>query len=183
VRVDRRTATGTKLNLGIELATGTILQKIDDDDYYAPAFLKTAVGQLQRSRSHATIAAWDCFLILLANSARPQLYFSGHGWLAGGTLCFPRRVWDAAPFRKVTRDEDAHFLEDHPGPRLHICAPEQYVLVRHGQNTWIRFRNGAGVDRFVQTLDAYPKQIAEIAGESAARFYSRVARFSRSSAS
>src|SRR5574341_5106 len=35
--------TGTKLNIGIEDARGDLLQKLDDDDYYHPDFLKLAV--------------------------------------------------------------------------------------------------------------------------------------------
>jgi hypothetical protein len=54
---------------------------------------------------------------------------------------------------------------------VRIRAPEQYVLVRHGKNTWRRFRNGAGVEGFVRTLERYPKPIADVTGEEAARFY------------
>jgi glycosyltransferase involved in cell wall biosynthesis len=182
LRLDRRTPTGTKLNLGIEAARGSILQKIDDDDYYAPRFLATAAERLQASRSARAIAGWDCFLILLAAAARPALFFSGHGWLAGGTLCFRRAVWEAAPFRDVAKDEDAYFLEDHAGPRVRIRAPEQYVLVRHGRNTWRRFRNGAGVEGFVRTLERYPKPIPEVMGEEAARFYTSLRGLTRSAA-
>jgi glycosyltransferase involved in cell wall biosynthesis len=182
IRLDRRTPTGTKLNLGIEAASGSILQKVDDDDYYAPGFLATAVGRVQASRSARAIAAWDCFLILLATGARPALYFSGYRWMAGGTLCFRRAVWQSAPFRDVAKDEDAYFLEDHTGPRLRVRAPEEYVLVRHGKNTWKRFGNGGQVDSGVRELERYPKSIAEVTGEEAARFYAGLGRVSRSAA-
>jgi glycosyltransferase involved in cell wall biosynthesis len=182
LRLDRRTPTGTKLNLGIEVAAGSILQKLDDDDYYAPGFLASSVGRLQASRSHRAIAAWDSFLILLASAARPTLYFSGNGWMAGGTLCFRRQTWQAAPFRDVARDEDAYFLGDHSGPRLRVREPEQYVLVRHGQNTWRRFRNGVAVEDFVRSLKPYPKSLKELVGEDAARFYAGLPLLSRSAA-
>ncbi|NWF84410.1 MAG: glycosyltransferase [Bryobacteraceae bacterium] len=171
LRLDRRTPTGRKLNLGFECARGSILQKLDDDDYYGPGFLATAAGRMETSRWRRAIAAWDCFLIHLAGSA--ELRFSGHGWLAGGTLCFRREVWESGPFRAVARDEDAMFLEDHPGRRLRVAdAPEQYVLVRHGRNTWNRFRTGADVDRFLRGLSVYPKTLEEVAGPEAAGFYS-----------
>ena len=182
LRLDRRTPTGTKLNLGIEAAAGSILQKLDDDDYYAPGFLATAVGRLQASRSARAIAAWDSFLILLAPAARPTLYFSGNGWMAGGTLCFRREAWQAAPFRAVAKDEDAYFLEDQTGPPLRVRAPEEYVLVRHGKNTWRRFRNGLGVEDFVRTLKPYPKSLEEVAGKEAARFYDGLRLLTRSAA-
>src|SRR5215831_20292525 len=47
VRRRSPTSTGTKLNIGIEIARGDILQKLDDDDFYAPGFLSVAVARLQ----------------------------------------------------------------------------------------------------------------------------------------
>lgn len=171
LRLDRRTPTGRKLNLGFECAKASILQKLDDDDYYGPDFLATAAARIQASRWRRAIAAWDCFLVHLAGSA--ELRFSGYGWLAGGTLCFRREVWESGPFRAVARDEDAMFLEDHPGRRLRVRdAPEQYVLVRHGRNTWNRFRTGADVDEYLRGLSAYPKTLREVVGPEAAKFYS-----------
>lgn len=171
VRLDRRTPTGSKLNVGMELAAGTILQKIDDDDYYAPGFLATAAARVARSRLRRSIAGWDSFLILLASGGQRGLYFSGHGWLAGGTLCFRRQVWEAAPFRKIPANVDYYFLEDHPGPRLRVHAPEQYILVRHGQNTWRRFGNGTDVDDFFSSREPYDKDLSEVVAGEAARFY------------
>jgi O-antigen biosynthesis protein len=173
IRLDRRTPTGRKLNIGIENASGSILQKWDDDDYYAPEFLKTSVARIQESASPRRIAAWDSFLILLAGSTR--LYWSGPGWRAGGTICFRRQVWEQAPFRGVAKDEDAFFLEDHAGRPLRIHAPELYVLVRHGANTWDRFRNGAEVDSYVRSLKTTGKHIRDVVADRAsARFYERL---------
>jgi glycosyltransferase involved in cell wall biosynthesis len=182
IRLDRPTPTGTKLNLGMENASGSILQKIDDDDYYAPGFLATAVARIQGSPSPMGIAAWDCFLILLARSERQTLYFSGNGWLAGGTLCFRREVWAATPFRNVAKDEDAYFIDEAAGPFLRIRSPEEYVLVRHGGNTWKRFGDGDTVESWARTLERYPKGLAEVVGEDAARFYAGLRRITRSAA-
>src|SRR5690242_1130480 len=41
IRLTSRTPTGTKLNIGIEAARGDVLQKLDDDDFYAPRFLSS----------------------------------------------------------------------------------------------------------------------------------------------
>jgi glycosyltransferase involved in cell wall biosynthesis len=181
IRLNRRTPVGTKLNIGIANSAGAILQKLDDDDYYAPRFLETAATRLLANRSRRAIAAWDSFLIMLAGS--PALYFSGRGWLAGGTLCFRRAVWDAAPFRDVPKDEDAFFLEDHAGPRIRIRAPEQYILLRHGRNTWKTFRNRTRVDAFVRSREVYPKSIADIVSDAeASRFYARLRRFQKTTA-
>src|ERR1700730_16722089 len=39
--LDRHTETGTKRNIGVEQARGSIIHKVDDDDYYSPDFLAT----------------------------------------------------------------------------------------------------------------------------------------------
>jgi glycosyltransferase involved in cell wall biosynthesis len=170
VRLDKKTPTGTKLNLGIDSSNGTILQKLDDDDYYRPDFLETSAGRLQSCAAPDAIVAWACFLVIVAGD--PCLRFSGQGWLAGGTLCFRRRVWESTPFRDVPVDEDSYFLDDHKGPRLRVRKREQYVLVRHGGNTWRQFRNGLQVDGYFSSLPAHPRKITELVDDRAARFYS-----------
>lgn len=133
VRLDRPTPTGTKLNTAVESASGDVLQKFDDDDYYGPEFLDRAVTALAALPGNA-IVTWDCFLIFMAGEQGAR--FSGHGWNAGGTLCFRREVWREAPFRGIWTGSDSQFLRDHSGPIIGLCEPEQYLLVRHGGNTW-----------------------------------------------
>src|ERR1051326_3156683 len=66
IRLDARTPTGTKLNLGVEAARGDILQKLDDDDYYAPRFLSSAVARLRTARDRKPLVVWCCFVVLIA---------------------------------------------------------------------------------------------------------------------
>ena len=173
LRLDRVTATGTKLNLGIENARGEVLVKIDDDDYYHPEFLATAAGSLLASGRRRAIAGWDCCLVMLAGE--PGLRFSGHGWFCGGTLCFRRRVWESTPFRPIPADEDHWFLEDHNGPRVRVRETEQYILVRHGRNTWAEFWPGYDVNDYIRSLAPYPKALAEVVDSEAAAFYASLA--------
>lgn len=167
VRLGRVTPTGTKLNIGIEHARGDILQKLDDDDYYHPGFLRTAVATLS-SRTPAALITWDCFLILMAGESRAR--YTGHGWTAGGTLCFPRRVWESSPFRDVAADEDWWFLNDHSSEIATVCAPEQYMLVRHGRNTWAHEEAGPVDDRLRQ-LPFYPKPLECVVDRHDLEFY------------
>jgi glycosyltransferase involved in cell wall biosynthesis len=170
LRLDRKTPTGTKLNLAAEAAAGTILQKLDDDDYYRPEFLATAVGRLLAGDWRRSIAGWDCFLVLLAGEK--ELHFSGNGWFAGGTLCFSKKLWQGKPFRDIPVDEDHWFLEDHGSRRqLRVYEPEQYILVRHGRNTWRAFGNGQNADEYLRSLPLYPKAISEVVDAEALRFY------------
>lgn len=136
IRLTSPTPTGTKLNIGIEAARADVLQKLDDDDFYAPRFLSTAVRRLQRARREDALVAWCCFLVLIARERR--LYFSGHGWKAGGTLCFHRALWARHPFRDLYGSSDSWFIRDARPHLARVCDAEQYLLVRHGANTWRR---------------------------------------------
>ena len=57
-----------------------IIQKLDDDDYYHPDFLRTAPARLPAQDRALCLAAWDCFLIL--HPGERALRYSGHGWKA-----------------------------------------------------------------------------------------------------
>ena len=138
LRLTRSTPTGAKLNLGVSEARGAIIQKLDDDDFYGPAFLSTAVAHLRGADTRRALVAWCCFFVLIAG--RSQLFFSGHGWQAGGTLCFRRSLWKRRPFREIYASSDSWFIRDHQPEIVRVCAPEQYVLVRHGRNTWQRIK-------------------------------------------
>lgn len=163
------TLTGTKMNLGLAVAEGRVFQKLDDDDYYAPSFLETAVSALLSSPKDV-IVAWDGFLVMFAGSR--ELRFSGHQRRAGGSLCFRREVWEQHPFREAPNRIDTLFLKDADRPIVRICAPELYVVLRHGANTWNTRRNGGSVDAMLRRRNLYVKRLEDVVGEEAAAFYS-----------
>ena len=166
VHLDQPTLLGTKLNLGIERARGAALHKMDDDDYYHPDFLRTAALRLDAAQG--CIIAWDCFLVLMAGEAEPR--YSGHGWAAGGTLCFSLKLWERAPFRDLPRSVDRSFLIDH-GYRVDpVCAPELYLLVRHGGNTWTRM-DDLDTDECLRSLPVYSKPLEELMDVTDVSFY------------
>jgi glycosyltransferase involved in cell wall biosynthesis len=167
VRLERGTPTGVKLNAGVAAATGTVVQRLDDDDYYAPRFVETSMRALAAAPDDA-IVGWDCFLVLLAGERR--LRFSGHGWMAGGTLAFRRGVWERTPFREIWRGTDTHLLADHTGPTVPMCEPEQYVLVRHGSNSWTEMGDER-TDAYLGRQPYYHKALERIAAADAVAFW------------
>ena len=167
LRLDTPTPTGAKLNAGIERAAGDVLQKFDDDDYYGPAFLDTAVTALA-TLPEAAIVTWDCFLIFMAGER--QVRFSGHGWNAGGTLCFRRSVWRETPFRDRWTGSDSQFLRDHSGPVTGLCEPEQYLVVRHGRNTWTEVGEYR-TDDYFRGLPVYDSPLDRLVDPVSLEFY------------
>ena len=177
IRLTSPTPTGTKLNFGIEAARSEILQKLDDDDFYAPGFLAAAVRRLTRERREDALVAWCCFLVLIARE--PGLYFSGHGWKAGGTLCFRRSLWTRRPFRDLYGSSDRWFIHDTDPHLARVCDPKQYLLVRHGANTWRRI-DGYGAAETYFRLRPSTRRIRDVVGPAHARFYDALTRTKRS---
>jgi glycosyltransferase involved in cell wall biosynthesis len=168
LRLASPTPTGTKLNLGIEAAHGDILQKLDDDDFYGPGFLSASVGRLRRARRDDALVAWCCFPVLIAHERR--LFFSGHGWKAGGTLCFQRSLWKRRPFRDMYASSDSWFIRDTTPHVVRVCASKQYLLVRHGANTW-RYVDGFGAAENYFRLRPSARSIADVVGPRHVSFY------------
>jgi glycosyltransferase involved in cell wall biosynthesis len=171
LRLSRPTRTGTKLNLGIEAGQGEILQKLDDDDFYQPGFLATSVAHLPMGEPDSTLVARCCFPVLLRGN--PLVRHSGHGWTAGATFCFHRTMWKKIPFRDVRVSEDSLFLRDHQPAIVRICGSDEYLMVRHGANTWTRLNTGDADDYF-RGRPGCGKTLEEIVAQGDLRFYRTV---------
>ncbi|MBV8519252.1 MAG: glycosyltransferase [Acidobacteria bacterium] len=159
LRVDPDTPLGTCLNRAAETSRGAFMQKIDDDDYYLPAFMQRGVDALRASDADDTIVAWDCFLVRVGDDE--ALRFSGHGWAAGGTLTFTRELWERTRFRDTREHEDHKFIEDSHARVRTLCAPELYVLVRHDANHWNDLR-GTDVNAYFRSLPASGQRASEV---------------------
>jgi len=160
---------GTKMNLGFEAARGDRFQKLDDDDFYHPDFLRASAATFESAGGEEVIVAWDCFL--LWTSGDDRLRFSGFNRQAGSTLGFPRAVWERTKFRDIPKSVDSRFLEDAQTTVLGVRAPEMHVVFRHGANTWNQLRSGKPTDDWARSRPEYPKTLEEVVGEEAARFY------------
>src|SRR5262245_60334530 len=172
IRLTKTTPTGSKLNLGVEAARGDILQKLDDDDYYAPKFLSIAGARLKRARRRNPLVCWCCFAVLIAGD--PTLYYSGHGWKTGGTLCFRRALWRRHPFRDLYTSSDSWFIRDNDPALERVCDPGQYMVVRHGANTWTRLAGQESVESYFR-LRPYAGTLRRLVGRTNSPFYETLA--------
>lgn len=168
VGLSRPRTLGAKLNCGVALATGELIQKLDDDDYYHPDFLAATAGALA-GEGEGAVAACGSFLVLMAETGEVRRV--GGGWFAGATLAFPRVLWARRPFRDVTKGEDWFFLEDHAPRRIALRRPELFMAVRHGRgHTWTR-AGGHDVDAVFRRLPRYPTPLRTLVPPEALAFY------------
>jgi glycosyltransferase involved in cell wall biosynthesis len=168
VWLGRSTTLGRKLNVAATMARASLLQKLDDDDYYHPDFLGATVAAI-RDHGPDTIAACSAFLVLMARTG--EVRHSGDGWFSGATLCFHRSLWERRSFRDINRGEDWFFLQDNAPRRIRLSRPELFIAVRHGiDHTWTRC-GARAVDDVFQRRPPYPVPLRDLVSAEALAFY------------
>ncbi|MCA9879656.1 MAG: glycosyltransferase [Thermomicrobiales bacterium] len=167
LRVPPGTPLGAKLNTGIAEARGRFIQKMDDDDWYAPTFLAemhTTLMASWRDRCRPTLLFLSPFLFL--DLAAWEIRRSAPNHLPGATLHFPRSLWDEQPFRPLFGDEDTWFLLDHQrrgATQLTCSARDTFLAVRHATisadraHTWTHQISGTSLEDYTRTLDRDPR--------------------------
>ncbi len=158
IRVPSGTPLGTKLNLGADAASGTLIMKMDDDDWYGPSYVDTMVAgwlESQKIVCRPAIAFFHGFLFF--ELPRWEIVeYTGNN-VPGATLFYSKADWRERPFRPISAGEDVWFLRDQMAAgriALPIYARESYVAVRHTGSTGDRghtwTHQGDG-----QTMEAY----------------------------
>ena len=105
---------GDVLNAAVAAATGDLILKMDDDDWYAPDF----VADLLRARAYSgadLVGTADEFYYLADRDLTVQRRHPGEfytQWVAGGTLMLDRSLLaDVGGFAAVPRHVDRHLLD------------------------------------------------------------------------
>ncbi len=137
VHLPDRQALGAKRNQACELAAGEVLAHWDDDDWHAPRRLSYQVGHL---REHGVeLCGLDRMWFYEPREDRAWQYVyppGGHKWLAGGSLCFTRELWQRHPFRAINIGEDNRFVASVPDDKMAALGDvDFYVALIHPNNT------------------------------------------------
>jgi len=181
IHAEPGTPLGTKLNLGCEAARGLLCQKMDDDDWYAPAFMETLVSRLMRNWRDAcrpSIAFLTPFLFF--DVARWEVRRSVEGNVPGASFLFPRLDWSEHPFRPIPGDEDVWFLMDQlrfGTVPVRVRAPELFMAVRHRDlardrgHTWVNQSSGRSLEDDLLDRELYPGGPEALLPEWAIAFY------------
>ncbi len=112
VETDPAVTLGSALNRGIEASSGSVIAKIDDDDFYSPDYLYAGVELLRRTKA-GVVGKKTHFVYLEATDQTilrfPDAEHRRVGRVAGGTLIIHRQVADEVGFTDVNVGEDTTF--------------------------------------------------------------------------
>lgn len=114
-QIDKSLSLGTMLNRGVELSDGDVLSKMDDDDFYAPQYLRDLLRAMFHSRAEVVGKAAhfmhlaDRDMVLLRQPDLEHRFVEG---IVGPTLTANRETFLAHPFGNRTRGEDSQFVKD-----------------------------------------------------------------------
>jgi glycosyltransferase involved in cell wall biosynthesis len=136
VRLSKRTPTGTKRNMGADLATGDIIANWDDDDWSMAHRIQTQVVHLENSQKAVT-----GYNVTICYDEKTRGFYRNQGgppYFASGTSqMYWKSWWREHPYPDVTFGEDSVFsrtarLKD----QLAIFSPGKMLVARkHQANT------------------------------------------------
>jgi len=135
---------GACMNLGVEAATGDLVAKVDDDNFYGAHYLTDLVRALDYSGADV-VGKW-AHLVHLESSGATLLRFekAEHRFVEqvqGGTLLMRRTVAERIRFEDLPRRVDTTFLAKVRAAGLTVYAADRFnfVSVRRadtGSHTW-----------------------------------------------
>lgn len=146
-QLDERCALGKCLNFGIEQTKFDYITKMDDDDYYAPNYLKDLMNVFKYTDAQVT------------GKASHLVYFEGEhvlrirqpnnenrytSFISGSTILAKKEVFDRVKFKSLECSEDREFCLDcvSAGIKMYSADIFNYIYMRHKNlldHTWQSF--------------------------------------------
>ena len=139
VRLDTPLSIGAKRNVMCHDARGELIVHWDDDDWSASHRISSQVAALSASDASACGLSRLWFYDPQARRAWEYVYPDvAPAWVAGGTLCYRRSLWQRHPFTDVRVGEDTRFVWSFDDLCLSMADTRLYVATIHARNTSIR---------------------------------------------
>ncbi|NOV02338.1 glycosyltransferase [Paenibacillus planticolens] len=134
-RMPEKISLGNCLNFAIARAKYEYISKFDDDDYYAPNYLRRSMSVLIRKevdvvwKSSVYVYLHSKKSLLLRNSNRGDRLV---GFVAGGTIMFKKKVFNRVKFANISLGEDSRFLKKCRARGFKIYSTDKfnYVYIR-----------------------------------------------------
>lgn len=141
-RGDESWKLGDCLNKLVEVADGDFAAKVDDDDIYAPQYLRDQINAVWYSGADL-VGKQACYLYLGSMGATllrfPEREHQWTTFVAGPTLLGPTETFRNAPFESRTHGEDSAFLRlvADQGGKTYSTDRFNFLQVRgNTQHTW-----------------------------------------------
>jgi glycosyltransferase involved in cell wall biosynthesis len=138
LRLERRRSVGAKRNLACEAACGAIIAHWDDDDWSADWRLGYQVERLLAEGADLCGLRQLLFFDQSTGKAWRYSYPATvvRPWVAGGTLCYRRTLWQRNRFSDVRVGEDARFVWSGVPKKVIALEDERFYVARiHSANT------------------------------------------------
>ncbi|KQW48925.1 hypothetical protein ASC77_09405 [Nocardioides sp. Root1257] len=143
-RIERPMVLGTKRNLAVELARGSVLAHWDDDDWYADDRLGRQVERLRTTGAAVCGTSTLPFYDPVRRRAWHYTWPAGRRpWLAGTTLMYQRELWQGHRFPDVPTGEDTRFVWGVPQRAVTTVDDPGVVALVHAGNTVAKRGQGA----------------------------------------
>lgn len=133
---------GGCLNTLVGAATGDIIAKFDDDDYYLPNYLRDQVNTLINMNADLVGKGSIYFYLPGADVIARRWKHQEHIWrnfVAGATFVGWREVFLDTPFADRSRGEDSDFLLrlERKGRKVYSADSFNYLCIRgNAEHTW-----------------------------------------------
>jgi len=145
VRKPRGQSLGSKRNEACRLAHGPVIVHWDDDDWYASWRLSYQVSRLLAAE--ADICGLERVWFYDADQRRAWQYRYPGGrsrWLAGGSFCYRKKLWERQRFSDVTVGEDTRFVREATFAKIVTLDRDDFYVARvHAANTCRKQTSGS----------------------------------------
>ncbi|MDR6639847.1 glycosyltransferase [Paenarthrobacter nitroguajacolicus] len=138
----RSVTLGTCLNLCVAASSGSILTKMDDDDYYGPNYLQDQVNALMFSDADVVGKLAHYMYIEGRNATLLRFKNMEHRFghmVIGATIMARRSVFERHPFKELGRGEDTAFMRavSDDGGKIYASDRYNYYVQRSASgHTW-----------------------------------------------
>jgi glycosyltransferase involved in cell wall biosynthesis len=145
VRIASGKSLGNKRNEACRLARGTLIAHWDDDDWHAAWRLSYQVRELLARRADLCGLDRMWFYDPVRKQAWQYRYpGSRTNWLAGGSFCYRRELWERQRFNDVRVGEDTRYVREASFAKIVALERDDFYVARvHAGNTCAKQTSGS----------------------------------------
>lgn len=150
IKLDKRTSTGTKRNIGADAASGDIIANWDDDDFSSAHRIEDEVQRL--SKTGKAVTGYNKTVVYDTETDSFYRNEGGPPYFASGTSqCYWKAWWKKHPYPDCSYGEDSVFAREARLADELACANPGNMLVARKHATNTEFVNL----RWIHKLDSY----------------------------